>query len=227
MLLSMHDKVALLPDEITPVNAAPLMCAGITIFGAMKRCSLSSGQRIGIIGAGGGLGHLGLQFATAKGLRTMGVDAADGPLQLARSLNTGAQIVDARSQKAESIVQQLGAEDGDSDAANMGLDAVIILPEGQSGFEFGMALLKHHGICVVVSFPDAGFHVSARDLVFRDIKVIGSLVSGNNTLQEMLSFAAEHKIKAVSKTFALDNLNGLVEEYHRAAGGKLVVDMSL
>ncbi|KAK0280276.1 hypothetical protein LTR91_004783 [Friedmanniomyces endolithicus] len=220
-------QVALLPESITPVDAAPLMCAGVTIFGALKRCNLSRGQRVGIIGAGGGLGHLGLQFATAMGLKTLGVDAADGPLQLAKSLRTKAEILDARTQNAEAVVQRLGAEDGETNAANMGLDAVIVLPEAQAGFDFGMALLKHHGVCVVVSFPEAGFHVSARDLVFRDIRIIGSLVGGNNTLQEMLEFAAKHEVKAVSKTFALAELNGLVEEYHKAAGGKLVVDMSL
>ncbi|TKA56081.1 hypothetical protein B0A55_11155 [Friedmanniomyces simplex] len=220
-------QVALLPETITPVDAAPLMCAGITIFGALKRCKLSRGQRVGIVGAGGGLGHLGLQFATAMGLQTIGVDAADGPIHLAKSLGTAAEIVDARSQEAESIVRRLGKEDGESNSANMGLDAVIILPEGQSGFDFGMKLLKHHGLCVVVSFPEAGFHMSARDLVFRDITITGSLVGGNNTLREMLDFAAKHNVRAVSKTFALDNLNGLVEEYHKAAGGKLVVDMSL
>ncbi|KAK4973760.1 hypothetical protein LTR42_005749 [Elasticomyces elasticus] len=237
-------QVALLPEEISPVDAAPLMCAGITIFGALKRCKLERGQRVGIVGAGGGLGHLGLQFATAMGLRTVGVDAADAPLQLARNLKTESQIVDARTEKAEIIVQRIGEEDGESESANMGLDAVIILPEGQSvgiprsrpirhsltsqkGFDYGMKLLKNHGICVVVSFPEAGFHVSARDLVFRDITVTGSLVSSNKTLHEMLGFAAKHNVKAVSKTFPLDNLNGLVEEYNKAAGGKLVVDMSL
>ncbi|KAK0255894.1 hypothetical protein B0A54_11154 [Friedmanniomyces endolithicus] len=220
-------QVALLPESITPVDAAPLMCAGITVFGALKRCNLSRGQSVGIIGAGGGLGHLGLQFATAMGLKTLGVDAADAPLQLAKSLGTGAEIIDARSQNAEALVQRLGKEADESNIANMGLDAVIVLPEAQSGFDFGMALLKHHGVCVVVSFPEAGFHVSARDLVFRDIRIIGSLVGGNGTLREMLEFAAEHGVKAVSKTFALAELNGLVEEYHKAAGGKLVVDMSV
>jgi len=182
---------------------------------------------VGIVGAGGGLGHLGLQFAAAMGLRTMGIDAADGPLQLAKSLGIDTEIVDARTQEAESIVKRIGREDGESDSANMGLDAVIILPEGQAGFDYGMKLLKNHSLCVVVSFPEKGFHVSARDLVFRDITVTGSLVAGNASLNEMLEFAAKHNVKAVSKTFALDKLNELVDEYNKAAGGKLVVDMSL
>jgi len=107
------------------------------------------------------------------------------------------------------------------------LDAVFILPENQAGFEFGMKLLRNHGLCVVLSFPDNGFHVSAKDLVFRDIKIIGSLVGKNWMLKEMVAFAAEHDVKAVKNTFPLRELNELVEEYKKMKGGKLVVDMTL
>lgn len=216
-----------IPDSISPAETAPLMCAGITIYAALKRAKLQPGDRVGIMGCGGGLGHLGLQYAVKMGYNVLGVDAADGPLELAKSLNTGARLVDARSEKAAEIVQQLGAEDGKKYTGEMGLDAVIILPESQQGFDYAMALLKTHGKCVIVSFPEKGFHISSRDIVFRDISIIGSLVGSNRMLREMLQFSAEHNIRAVSQSFALTKLNDLVEEYHKGGGGKLVVDMSL
>jgi len=80
---------------------------------------------------------------------------------------------------------------------------------------------------VVVSFPENGFNVSARDLVFRDISVVGTLLGNNSDLQEMVSFASKHNVKAVSKTFALKQLNDLVDEYNKGGGGKLVVDMAI
>lgn len=220
-------QVAPLPDGLEAIDAAPLMCAGITIYNALKRCELSPGQRVGIIGCGGGLGHLGLQFAEAMGLRTIGIDAADGPLKLARGLGTNAQIIDARSVKAEDVVEQVGKEDKKTEAPDMGLDAVIVLPEAQAGFDFGMKILRRYGLCVVVSFPEAGFHVSARDLVFRQIKVIGVVLGTNEILKEMVAFAAKHKIKASKKVYSLDKLNELVDEYNKMEGGKLVIDMSL
>ena len=109
----------------------------------------------------------------------------------------------------------------------MGLDAVVVLPESQAAFDYGMKLLKTHGTCVVVSFPEKGFHISARDVVFRDIKILGSLVGSNKTLREMLEFSAQHNVSAISKCYPLARLNDLVEEYHKGGGGKLVVDMSL
>lgn len=220
-------QVAVLPDNMTAVTAAPLMCAGVTIYNALKRCELSSGQRVGLIGAGGGLGNLGLQFAEAMGLRTIGVDAADGPLELAKSLGTKATIIDARSTPAGDAAQKLGKEDNKSDRADMGVDAVIILPESQAGFDYGVQLLRNHGICVVVSFPENGFQVSARDLVFRDISVVGTMLGTRSSLQEMVAFASKHNIKAVTKTYSLERLNDLVDEYNKGEGGKLVVDMAL
>lgn len=220
-------QLAPIPQSMTAVETAPLMCAGITIYAALKRCRLQHGERIGIMGCGGGLGHLGLQYAVKMGFKVLGVDAADGPLQLAHGLNTGAKIVDARAEAATEVVQQLGSEDGKEALGEMGLDAIIILPESQRAFDYAMKLLKSHGKCVIVSFPENGFHISARDVVFRDISIIGSLVGSNRTLREMLNFSAEHNVRAISKSFGLAQLNDLVEEYHKGRGGKLVIDMAL
>ncbi|KAI1343126.1 GroES-like protein [Xylariaceae sp. FL0016] len=220
-------QIAPIPEGMSAVDTAVLMCAGVTIYAALKRCQLTPGRRVGIMGCGGGLGHLGLQFAVKMGFKVVGVDVSDGPLKLAHDVAGGAYIVDARLEEAESVATRLGKEDGKSDRADMGLDAVIILPESQSAFDYGVALLRNHGKCVVVSFPEKGFHLSARDVVFRDISVVGSLVGSNKTLREMLQFAAENNVKARIQSFPLSRLNELVDEYHKGAGGKLVIDMNL
>jgi D-arabinose 1-dehydrogenase-like Zn-dependent alcohol dehydrogenase len=224
-------QLASIPPSLSAAETAPLMCAGITIYAALKRCNLKRRDRVGILGAGGGLGHLGLQYGVCMGYKVLGIEAADAPLQLAidisSSLNPQPLIVDARTEEAAGIVQKFGAEDRKVHVGEMGLDAVIVLPESQAAFDYGMSLLKTHGTCIVVSFPEKGFHISARDVVFRDIKIIGSLVGSNNMLREMLNFSAEHNIRALSKSFPLAKLNELVEEYHKGSGGKLVVDMSL
>ncbi|KNG51654.1 alcohol dehydrogenase [Stemphylium lycopersici] len=224
-------QVAPIPDNMSAVETAPLMCAGVTIYAALKRCGLDKGDRVGIMGAGGGLGHLGLQYGVKMGYKVLGVEAADAPLTLARDiagkLDPGPYIVDARTEKANDLVKQLGSQDGKKTVGEMGLDAVIILPESQAAFDYGMTLLKSHGTCVVVSFPEKGFHIDSRDVVFRDIKIIGSLVGSNKVLREMLEFSAQYGVRAVLSSFPLARLNELVEEYHRSKGGKLVVDMTL
>lgn len=195
------------------------MCAGVTIFGALKRCApqLGKGRTVGILGCGGGLGHLGVQFAVKMGYRVVGVGTKDEALRLAEEVGEGGaqvRIVDARKKTVEQLVEDEGT-----------VDAVIILPESQEAFDYGMGMVRDHGKCVVVSFPEAGFHVSARDFVFRDITIVGSLVGSIKTLRETLEFAAEHRVRAKIKTFPLTQLNELVEAYHRGDGGKLVVDV--
>ncbi|KAK4174109.1 putative alcohol dehydrogenase [Triangularia setosa] len=227
-------QVTPLPDKISAVQGASLMCAGITIYAAIKKCGLARGQRMGIMGCGGGLGHLGLQFAVKMGLRVTGIDVADEPLQVAGQVAEAlrekeglfVRIVDARVTKADSIVQEMGKEDQKQDKGDMGLDAVIILPESQKAFDYGVSLLRTHGRCVVVSFPADGFHVSARDVVFRDISIVGSLVGSNKVLREMVMFAAEHNVQARIKSYPLRQLNDLVLEYKKGKGGKLVIDMT-
>ncbi|RYP65712.1 hypothetical protein DL771_008157 [Monosporascus sp. 5C6A] len=220
-------QVAPIPENMSAVDTAVLMCAGVTVYAALKRCRLKPGQRVGIMGCGGGLGHLGLQFAVQMGLEAWGVDNADAPLRLAGEVADGARLIDARNVDAGEVVARLGREDGKQDRGDMGLDAVIILPESQEAFDYGVSLLRNHGKCVVVSFPERGFHISARDVVFRDISITGSLVGSNKLLRETLQFAAQTSVRAVVRIFPLSRLNDLVAEYHKGGGGKLAIDMAL
>ncbi|EXJ57881.1 hypothetical protein A1O7_05304 [Cladophialophora yegresii CBS 114405] len=220
-------QVAIIPDGMAAVEAAPLMCAGLTIYAALRKCELGPGRRVGIMGCGGGLGHLGLQFATKMGLRTTGVDVTPQALELARTLQTGATIVDASAESAEDVKRGMGKEDGGASLAEMGLDAVIILPDSQKAWDYGMGLLKDGGLLVLVSFPPEGFHVSADDLVFRRIRIIGSLIGSNKAMNEMFEFVVRNDVKARIRTYPFAKLNELVDDYHAGAGGKLVVDMSL
>lgn len=228
-------QVVPIPQNLTYVEVAPLMCAGVTIYVALKKSEVKPGGSIGIVGAGGGLGHLGVQFAEKMGMRVVAVDASDGGMGILKSLdvcnNDGKiTIVDARETKAEEIMQDLVREHSRGNEpvpGETGLDAVIILPESQQSFDYGMKLLRNHGRCVVVSFPEKGFHFSCKDIVFGQKEIIGSLVGSNKDAREMLAFVAKHEVRAKVKTFPFSKLNELVRDYYQGGGGKLVLDVSL
>ena len=116
-------QVAQLPDVLTEVEAAPLMCAGLTIYAALLKCGLQKGGKVGIIGAGGGLGHLGLQFGVEMGLNVIGVDASDDALNLAKQLGTAAKIFDARITDPVDLLRQIGQTEDDKVKGEMGLEA--------------------------------------------------------------------------------------------------------
>ncbi|KAL2793814.1 chaperonin 10-like protein [Aspergillus keveii] len=232
-------QVAPIPEGMTAVEAAPLMCAGLTIWNALGQGGVElvkgGGEEkvVAISGAGGGLGHLGVQFAAKLGCRVVAIDANDSALELVQGvvsalgkLGERVTIVDARKQPADQVRRAVCGQPEISLEGEKGADAVLVLPEAQQALEYGMKLLKDHGTCVTVSFPKEGFLIQPRDLVFRHIKMVGVLVGRNHQLRAMLNFAAQEDVRAVSRTYTLEALNGLVDDYNRGTSGKLVVDMT-
>ncbi|KAH8804588.1 alcohol dehydrogenase, partial [Xylogone sp. PMI_703] len=231
-------QVAPIPAAMTAVETAPLMCAGLTTWNALGQTGIElkkgggEGITIGISGAGGGLGHLGVQFAAKLGCRVVAIEAGDEALQLLGEvvddlgpLRSKVTVVDARRKKAEDVKLEVFGEPTKDLEGEKGVDGVLILPESQQALEYGMKLLKNHGICVTVSFPKEGFHIQPRDLVFRHIKMVGVLVGRNRQLRAMLNFAAQEGIRAKTRLYSLEQLNELVDDYHEGTSGKLVVDM--
>ncbi|KAF2651844.1 GroES-like protein [Lophiostoma macrostomum CBS 122681] len=208
-------QIAKLPEGLSAVDAAPLMCAGLTVYSALAKCSLKPGDRLGVMGCGGGLGHLALQFATKMGLKTTGIDVNPRALQLARELGTGATIIDASKEAAkETLPQQIG------------LDAVLILPETQQPFDYGMELVRDGGLVMLLSFPTEGFHVSAIDIVLRRVRLEGSLIGSNRAMNDRLDFCVRHGVRAKTTTYEFGQLNNLVDDFHKRTPGKLVLDMA-
>jgi D-arabinose 1-dehydrogenase-like Zn-dependent alcohol dehydrogenase len=158
------------------------------------------------------------------GLRTLGVDVASKALQLARELDTGATIVDASTVKPEQLREQMGQEDSRAHMSEMGLDAVLILPESQQSFDYGVNLLRHGGLVVVVSFPPEGFQMQAADLVFRRIRMEGTLIGSNKAMSDMFEFCVRHGVRAKVTTYPFLKVNELVKGYEAGIPGKLVFD---
>lgn len=232
-------QVAPIPEGMTAVESAPLMCAGLTIWNALEHAKVrmekdgGEGMTIAISGAGGGLGHLGVQFAAKLGCHVVAIDTGDSALRLLQEivkdlgpLASKVTVVDARKQQAEDVRLATGGKPEPSLQGEKGVDAVLVLPESQNALEYGMKLVKDHGVCVMVSFPKEGFLIQPRDLVFRHIAMVGVLVGRNRQLRAMLKFAAARGVRAKVSTYSLEDLNQLVEAYHKGASGKLVVDMS-
>ncbi|WAO95372.1 PKS-ER domain-containing protein [Fusarium falciforme] len=187
-------QIAPLPESLHATQAAPLMCAGLTIWSALQH---------------------------EKALQLVQQVKAD-----LGEAGKRVHISDARSKDPETM-KSMGCSTAGIAPTEIGLDAVILLPESQRAFDMGMKLLRNHGTMVVVSFPKDKLSVSAHDLVFRDIAVVGSLVGRNHQLREMLGFVVKHQVQVRVKTFPFDQLNELGEQSHQGEGGKLVIDMTL
>ncbi|KAJ5609969.1 hypothetical protein N7510_006688 [Penicillium lagena] len=182
-----------IPDQMSFLTAAPLACAGITIWRALLHAELKPGQWLGIVGSGGGLGHLGVQFAKAKGLNVIGTDARDDGLSLSRAV--GADLVlDARLGKEEIVRQVFKATDG------RGVDATVTVSDAKPAISTACAITRRHGTMVYVP---VGHEVCIpfQDMIFRDIRVKGSFLCSPKEAEEMLDIVVKHNIKVNTNIF--------------------------
>ncbi|KAB8302462.1 hypothetical protein EYC80_005869 [Monilinia laxa] len=183
----------LLPDNVSFESAAPLACAGITVWGGLVRAGLKAGEWIAIVGAGGGLGHLGVQFAKALGLNVVAVDARDEALQLAK--DCGADVlVDARQSKTK-VVEEVQRVTG-----GQGANSTLNVSDHESAAATAVAITRRHGTMVQIAQPE-NISVPFADLIFRDIRIHGSLVGSRGEAQKMLELVSKHNIKVQTNPF--------------------------
>lgn len=207
-----------LPDAVSFMFAAPLACAGRTVYRAVLQTDLRPDQWVAIVGAGGGLGHLGIQFARAMGFKVVAIDARDDGLALSRDCGADA-VVDARKEKAD-VVKEVQSFTG-----GKGVDAAIVLADHAEAL--AAAVTRIHGTVVQVAQPET-FSVPYGELIFRDITFKGSLIASASESEEMLQCVAEHDIEVHTNPFQglgkVEELLGMVESGKLRGKAVIVVD---
>lgn len=194
-------------------------CAGRTIYRAVITPGLTPGQTLCIIGSGGGLGHIGIQFAKALGLRVIGIDARDSALALSRSL--GADLVlDARSGQ-DAILKAVHKFTGSA----MGADATVNTSNVASTPALACAITRKHGMLVNLAVARDGVLVPWHELVIRDIRVRGIWVGGRKEAEEMLALVAKNGVSVRKRVWkGLECVGEMVESAKRGGvDGKAVV----
>ena len=200
-----------LPDGLGYAEAAPILCAGVTVYKGLKETDCRPGDRVVISGIGG-LGHLAVQYARAMGFRVVAVDIADSKLELARQL--GAEIC-LRGDRSETIdeVQALGGADG-----------VLVTAVSNQAFANGVAMLGPGGTMSLVGLPPGDFPLPIFDVVLHRKTIRGSIVGTRRDLAEALDFAARGLVKAHYRTDRLENINGIFDEMQQnSIDGRVVM----
>lgn len=196
-----------LPDKVSFETAAPLACAGATVWRGVLQSQLKTGEWLAIIGAGGGLGHLGVQFAKALGLNVVGIDARDEGLELAGSV--GADVVIDARKGDEAVVKEVKAVTG-----GLGAQATLNLSDADSAAATACAVTRMHGKMVQIAQPK-DVVIPFQEFVFRDVRVEGSLICSPDEARKMLEVVAEHDISVTTNpVFGLKEVPNLVEMAH-------------
>jgi propanol-preferring alcohol dehydrogenase len=135
---------AKLPDSVSFETAAPLACAGCTVWRGVLQSGLKAGEWIAFVGSGGGLGHLGIQFAKALGLNVIGIDARDEGLELSRK--AGAHVVVDARKGDKVVVEEVGKVTN-----QMGADATVNVSDAKSAAATACAVTKMHGLMIQIA----------------------------------------------------------------------------
>jgi len=196
-----------LPDEVRFESAAPLACAGRTIWRGVLQTGLKKGEWVALVGSGGGLGHLGIQFAKALGLKVIGIDARNEGLEL--SSKNGADVVfDAREGKEEVVKGVEKVTDGRR------ADSTICISDAQSAAGLACAVTKMHGTVVQIAQPD-NIEIPFPEIIFRDVRIHGSLVCSAEESKSMLDTIVKHGITVKTNPFyGLESIGDLMETVH-------------
>jgi alcohol dehydrogenase, propanol-preferring len=197
--LGQADYMGRIPKDLSFVDAAPILCAGVTTYKGLKETGIRAGEWVVISGAGG-LGHIAIQYAKAMGLHVAAVDL--GPEKIALAKRLGAELaIDAKTQDPPSEIQkQIGGAHG-----------VLVTAVSTVAFKQAIGMLRRGGTCVLNGLPPGEFPVSIFDIVLNGYTIRGSIVGTRLDLEEALKFAAEGKVKAIIETQPLESINDVFQ----------------
>ncbi|CAI6331741.1 unnamed protein product [Periconia digitata] len=199
------DTTVLLPDAIPFEQAAPLMCAGITVWEALQRCALSTADPIGIVGIGG-LGSLGVQFAKALGHPVVAIDNRPEGRALSTQMPHKADlVVDSTDSGALDKIKEW--------AGKGGLAATIICNDDVAVAEWSLKLLRPFGKTVPLGLPPSGFKCDAFDLVFQNLTVIGSLVGTKQGIESAMEAVVNYDIRSHVTCYTIEDVPKFPEIY--------------
>ncbi|KAK4764808.1 hypothetical protein SAY86_025898 [Trapa natans] len=202
MVADEHFVVAI-PDSLPLDGAAPLLCAGITVYSPLRYYGLDKpGLHVGVVGLGG-LGHMAVKFAKAMGLKVTVISTSPSKKQEAIERLGADSFLDSRDQE-------------DMQSANGTMDGIIDTVSAIHPLQPLLGLLKSNGKLVMVGAPSKPLQLPAFSLLMGRKALGGSLIGGLKETQEMINFASEHSIVSDIEVIPMDYVNKAMERLARA-----------
>jgi alcohol dehydrogenase len=200
-MVAFADATTLLPKEISYEQAAPVFCAGYTVWSGLRFADPKPHEKVAVLGIGG-LGHLAIQYSKAAGFHTTAITHSKDKEELAMKLG------------ADSVVNN-----GDALKQEGGGGADVLLVTSNSYKAVGDALkgLRPDGRMVLMGFSGEPFMMTS-EIIGNRWRIIGSTQNGQEYLYEALDYVAKGKVKIIAESFALDDI---AEAYEKVASGNV------
>ncbi|KAL1865065.1 hypothetical protein VTK73DRAFT_5520 [Phialemonium thermophilum] len=213
-----------LPDGLSFEQAAPLMCAGATVWGALERatCGLTAGEVVAIVGIGG-LGHLGIQFAKAMGFRTVAVDSRPAGRQLAaqvgsRTLQPDLVLDSASATALDEVYRYTNGE---------GVAAAVVCTDSIAANAWALKLLRIRGTLGLLGLPAEQWRFDSDLIVFKELTLTGTYVASKEAVERMMQAVEQSGVESHLTVVPFEQIPSVPEMYQDADfKGRLVVKMS-
>ncbi|CAG9982242.1 unnamed protein product [Clonostachys byssicola] len=210
-----------IPDGVDDFSAGPIMCSGSTMYRSLVDSELRPGDWATFLGAGGGVGHMGVQLAKAMGLRVLGIDTGKAKRELCMQLGCDAFIDFVDTDIVKETMRISGGR---------GVDGVFVTATSKSAYAVAPKLLSVGGRVMCVGMPATGTAFAGDDpmfLILRNIKVIGTLTGTMKDTNDALAFAARGLLKPAYEVFGIDRLPEAVELLRAGqVSGRCVIDFN-
>lgn len=209
------DYVGRLPDNLEFGAAAPILCAGVTVYKGLKETEVKPGEWVVISGIGG-LGHMAVQYAKAMGMHVVAADIFEDKLKLAKDL--GADVV-VNGTAADAIEQVQNATGG--------VHGALVTAVSPKAMEQAYGFLRSKGTMALVGLPPGFISLPVFETVLKRITVRGSIVGTRQDLEESLQFAGEGKVASHFSWDKLENINAIFDRMKEGKiDGRIVLDLA-
>ena len=200
-----------IPDGLPCIDAAPLFCAGVTVYRALKHARIQPGQRLAVFGVGG-LGHLAVQIGYGLGATVSAVDVSEEKLEHARALGASVTLNAA----TVNVVKEL--------RRTAGVHAALVTSAAKAAYDAAFPSVRPGGILLVVGLPSESICFPPILMAASEIRIKASSVGTRQDMRELLAMAAAGKVRCQVAARPLTQVNEVLEQLRRGqVHGRMVL----
>lgn len=199
-MIAFDDATTLLPNEISYEQAAPVFCAGYTVWSGLRFADPKPHEKIAVLGIGGS-GHLAIQYSKAAGFHTTAMTHSKDKEELASKL--GADMV---------------VDSGDALKQSGGSDIILVTSNSYKAIGDALKGLRPDGRLILMGFSGEPLVVTVPEIIANRWRIIGSTQNGQEYLYEALEFVAKGKVRIIAETYPLDDI---AEAYEKVSSGNV------
>src|SRR5580692_3406673 len=204
MMIAKASGLIAVPEDLSAVAAAPLLCAGLTTFSALRNSPARAGDLVAVFGVGG-LGHLGVQYAQRMGFEVVAIDRGADRAELSKKLGAHHYIDSSTTDVAKALQERGGAQ------------VVLAIASGGKAVAAALGGLRRGGVVISLGATDEPIELSAFEMLFRQLGVDGALTGTPKAGDATLRFSALSDVAAMVETMPLERAP---EAYARMMSGQ-------